>query len=102
MVNVISAVIIDRQFAEREKNQDLQYQMFRDSVQALRDMFSSIDTDGTMDVSLGDLESAYDTIDDFRQATHLLGISRDDLEMLFEILDPDESGSVELDEFVDR
>lgn len=106
LVNVISAVIIDRQFIAREKNRELKHALLMsgqaEDQQYLKHLFGLIDADGSNQVSELELSNAYEINQEFREGMDLLGANRGDMDTLFNILDPDKHGSVDMSTFVDR
>merc|ERR1712157_181009 len=61
-----------------------------------------MDTDGSGELSIEDVLAGYYTNEPFFHAMQSIGVPKRDLGVIFEILDPDQSGYVSYAEFVDR
>eukprot|EP00448_Togula_jolla_P007385 CAMPEP_0170603574 /NCGR_PEP_ID=MMETSP0224-20130122/18983_1 /TAXON_ID=285029 /ORGANISM="Togula jolla, Strain CCCM 725" /LENGTH=627 /DNA_ID=CAMNT_0010928461 /DNA_START=64 /DNA_END=1947 /DNA_ORIENTATION=- len=102
IMNLVLAVIVDRaQEARESKATDRLRGEIGVTGQCLVDIFDQLDKDGSGDLTLEEVLSGYDHISDFRVATARMQISRHDLEVVFQLLDEDNSGCVNKFEFVD-
>eukprot|EP00927_Polykrikos_kofoidii_P037279 TRINITY_DN31403_c0_g1_i1.p1 TRINITY_DN31403_c0_g1~~TRINITY_DN31403_c0_g1_i1.p1 ORF type:complete len:859 (+),score=116.74 TRINITY_DN31403_c0_g1_i1:35-2611(+) len=106
LVNVIAAVIVDRQTQARVNDENLSRALHEEELQRSykrhRLLFELIDVDGGGSLTLDEMIAAYDAVPEFRDMLNLLDIHRTDIPMLFEVLDYDDSGDVTYSEFVER
>eukprot|EP00929_Paragymnodinium_shiwhaense_P043880 TRINITY_DN22531_c0_g1_i5.p1 TRINITY_DN22531_c0_g1~~TRINITY_DN22531_c0_g1_i5.p1 ORF type:complete len:775 (+),score=90.99 TRINITY_DN22531_c0_g1_i5:80-2404(+) len=106
LVNVIAAVIVDRQASAREDDASLQHihhlEELDTSFIKLASIFDRADSDGSGVLDQSEIIEAFDSDENFRQMLEVLDITRDDMETVFEILDPDGSGTVSYVEFVEK
>eukprot|EP00929_Paragymnodinium_shiwhaense_P028961 TRINITY_DN16702_c0_g1_i2.p1 TRINITY_DN16702_c0_g1~~TRINITY_DN16702_c0_g1_i2.p1 ORF type:complete len:572 (-),score=74.08 TRINITY_DN16702_c0_g1_i2:57-1772(-) len=106
LVNVIAAVIVDRQSAAREADAVLQHlhhcEALDSSFTRLSAVFERLDADKSGELGAEEIVHAFETDAEFRQMLQVLDIDRDDMATVFEILDPDESGCVSYSEFISK
>eukprot|EP00927_Polykrikos_kofoidii_P040400 TRINITY_DN34544_c0_g1_i1.p1 TRINITY_DN34544_c0_g1~~TRINITY_DN34544_c0_g1_i1.p1 ORF type:complete len:886 (+),score=140.82 TRINITY_DN34544_c0_g1_i1:226-2658(+) len=104
LLNVIAAVIVDRQAQARLEDEKLLHTMRQEELGAsykrLAHLFQTMDGDGGGSLTQDELIAAFSTNQEFREIIELMDISQDDLGLVFEILDKDNSGDVSYDEFV--
>lgn len=106
LMNLIIAVIVDKA-AETHRNDDELLQTIRkeefDAVSVrLVSVFSQLDTDESGSMTCKELMEGYDTSPKFAEILTLMDIGRDDLELVFQIMDKDCSGEVTYEEFVEQ
>eukprot|EP00927_Polykrikos_kofoidii_P026005 TRINITY_DN23254_c0_g1_i8.p1 TRINITY_DN23254_c0_g1~~TRINITY_DN23254_c0_g1_i8.p1 ORF type:complete len:668 (-),score=108.17 TRINITY_DN23254_c0_g1_i8:29-2032(-) len=106
LVNVIVAVIVDRQAQAREDDDKLasliQNEQSQKSYDKLRALFESLDADGGGSLSLDELRDSYEKNTEFRTMLDVLDIKKSDIPIVFEIMDADGSGDVSYEEFCER
>eukprot|EP00927_Polykrikos_kofoidii_P007780 TRINITY_DN1319_c0_g1_i10.p1 TRINITY_DN1319_c0_g1~~TRINITY_DN1319_c0_g1_i10.p1 ORF type:complete len:616 (-),score=87.09 TRINITY_DN1319_c0_g1_i10:88-1722(-) len=106
LVNVIVAVIVDRQSAARENDEQLTFMVHQEglktSFEKLRTLFKSLDDDGGRTLTLDELQRSYETNREFRSLLNVLDIEKSDIPTVYEIMDVDGSGDVTYGEFVER
>jgi len=104
LVNVIAAVIVDRQAQAREDDQKLLHRIQEEELHAsykrLMHVFGTMDEDGSGCLTLQELLDSYDKHPAFREILDLMDIAKQDLPLVFGILDEDQSGDVSFKEFV--
>ncbi|CAK9014468.1 unnamed protein product [Durusdinium trenchii] len=90
----IESAVVDKEVATKKQVQAKNHQ-----VKALRDIFKEIDQDDSNEVSVDELQEAISKgeLSHFLEA---LGVSTDDVWTLFLLLDSEQKGVLELDEFV--
>jgi len=100
LLNTVSAVIVDKQVSAHKNDceflMELQQQGLLQSFTYLQDLFQK----SSGGASLADIHAFYESSEDFRQMMHSLDIDKRHLNVLFAMLDADESGSLDLLEFV--
>lgn len=106
LVNVVAAVIVDRQAQARVDDESLthieHFEELNRSYSRLQAMFQKMDVDGGGSLSLRELIDSYDEREDFRTMLEMMDITKDDLPLVFNILDADGSGDVTYQEFVEK
>eukprot|EP00927_Polykrikos_kofoidii_P032535 TRINITY_DN2768_c0_g1_i6.p1 TRINITY_DN2768_c0_g1~~TRINITY_DN2768_c0_g1_i6.p1 ORF type:complete len:639 (+),score=70.43 TRINITY_DN2768_c0_g1_i6:112-2028(+) len=106
LVNVVAAVIVDRQTQARVNDDQLLHMMHQEdllqSYGKLRSLFESLDADQGGSLTLAELEDNYETNDEFRFMLDVLDIQRSDIPTVCEIMDSDQSGDVTFAEFVEK
>eukprot|EP00929_Paragymnodinium_shiwhaense_P052559 TRINITY_DN26326_c0_g1_i6.p1 TRINITY_DN26326_c0_g1~~TRINITY_DN26326_c0_g1_i6.p1 ORF type:complete len:686 (+),score=118.00 TRINITY_DN26326_c0_g1_i6:71-2128(+) len=106
LVNVIAAVIVDRQASAREDDSSLQHIHHLEELDAsfvrLASIFDRADQDGSGVLDQAEIVEAFDQDVNFRQMLEVLDITRDDMATVFDILDRDGSGTVNYIEFVEK
>eukprot|EP00435_Cladocopium_sp_Y103_P028072 s65_g7.t1 len=104
VLNLIVAVVVDT-FAEARQNdvQSLAEEM-EDEVehdrQVLASIFQRIDKDGSGELTLAELVKGAREDSIFHSRLRIMDIDEDDLQQLFYMIDHDNSGTVEVDEFI--
>ena len=104
--NLILQVIIEKAMSERQEDQ--QYQLVLEaskedeSKKKLLCMIKRLDIDGSGRLSLKEILKAYDTDDGFRTLCKSLKIDRNDLAVVFHLLDEDAVGSFGFQEFAEQ
>eukprot|EP00929_Paragymnodinium_shiwhaense_P064452 TRINITY_DN32275_c0_g2_i2.p1 TRINITY_DN32275_c0_g2~~TRINITY_DN32275_c0_g2_i2.p1 ORF type:complete len:722 (-),score=133.39 TRINITY_DN32275_c0_g2_i2:269-2434(-) len=106
LVNVIAAVIVDRQTAAREEDSDLQHvrrvEEWEQSLFQLSNLFQRLDLDGNGTLTKAEITHAFENDLEFRQMLEVLDITGDDMDTVYHILDPDASNSVSYKEFIQQ
>eukprot|EP00927_Polykrikos_kofoidii_P044051 TRINITY_DN3812_c0_g1_i1.p1 TRINITY_DN3812_c0_g1~~TRINITY_DN3812_c0_g1_i1.p1 ORF type:complete len:693 (-),score=102.59 TRINITY_DN3812_c0_g1_i1:114-2099(-) len=106
VVNVIAAVILDRQTQARQNDDQLAHQVHQEelakSYQKLRELFESLDEDGGGSLTLAELANQYQTNVNFRAMLDVLDIQASDIPAVYEIMDEDNSGEITYKEFVEK
>jgi Ca2+-binding EF-hand superfamily protein len=106
IMNVILAVIVESaedarkgDLAARAKAKELDF--VHKSRHFLR-ICQGIDQDNSGDLSLDELENGFEKNEDLAMTLHDMGIEKEDLATIFEIMDEDRSGKVDYKEFVEH
>jgi len=106
LVNVIAAVLVDRQQQARVDDESLIHLEHEEELQrsykTLQELFKKMDEDGGGCLSLDELMVSFDDNNEFREMLEMLDINKTDLPLFFEILDQDGSGDVDYAEFVEK
>jgi len=106
LLNVVAAVIVDRQAQARQDDEKFLHQMreeeLKKSYGRLQALFTSMDDDGSGSLTLEELIESYRTHSEFKELMELMDITEDDLPIVFQILDKDGSGDVNYGEFVEQ
>jgi len=106
LLNVVAAVIVDRQAQARQDDEKFLHQMreedLKKSYGRLKALFSSMDDDGSGSLTLEEMIDSYKSHAEFKELMELMDIGPDDLHLVFAILDKDGSGDVTYDEFVEQ
>jgi Ca2+-binding EF-hand superfamily protein len=106
LLNVILAVIV--QAAEETRKSDLIDQMkikeqhFYEKSKVLLRICRDLDTDGSGDLSFEELMRGFEEHRELGGILHDLGIKREDLATVFEIMDGDHSGNIDYREFIQQ
>jgi len=105
VMNLILAVIVDSATEAREndverKQQEQAKRLLEMKITLLK-LCSSMDADYSGSLTLEELKNAWSSSDDFRNAMAELEIGETELQSVFKIMDPDQSGEVDYREFVD-
>eukprot|EP00929_Paragymnodinium_shiwhaense_P004655 TRINITY_DN10575_c3_g1_i1.p1 TRINITY_DN10575_c3_g1~~TRINITY_DN10575_c3_g1_i1.p1 ORF type:complete len:698 (-),score=150.59 TRINITY_DN10575_c3_g1_i1:130-2223(-) len=104
LLNTIAAVIVDKQVAARAQDEEfmmlLQSEELAGSFEEVGMMFGALDEDASDSLSLEELKSYYDNNDEFRTFLNRMDIHKDQLPVVFDIIDRDRSGCVDFLEFV--
>eukprot|EP00930_Biecheleria_cincta_P060971 TRINITY_DN46538_c0_g1_i1.p1 TRINITY_DN46538_c0_g1~~TRINITY_DN46538_c0_g1_i1.p1 ORF type:complete len:599 (-),score=67.44 TRINITY_DN46538_c0_g1_i1:434-2230(-) len=87
----------DAQFQAREKQEEYEAARVK-----LLEVCEAIDTDKSGEISLQELMEGYETLPDLANQLRFLDVKKDDMQILFNSLDPDSSGSVVYEEFVEQ
>merc|ERR1719504_378586 len=62
----------------------------------------ALDTDGSKTLSLQELQEGWNDNDDFQTTMQAMDIGEEDIAAVFNILDSDQSGTVQYEEFVEQ
>ena len=84
-----------------ERKQQEQAKRLLEMKITLLKLCSSMDADYSGSLTLEELQDAWTSSDDFRNAMIELEIGESELQSVFKIMDPDQSGEVDYREFVD-
>jgi len=106
VMNLILAVIVDSAAAAREndmaeKTRQKQKQLLEQKMQLLN-LCAAMDQDDSSSISLDEVLKAWDVSDEFHEVMVQLGVQRNDLVMIFKLLDTEDDGDVDYKEFVDQ
>ncbi|CAE8676756.1 unnamed protein product [Polarella glacialis] len=104
VLNLIVAVVIDTYAEHRQKDvinlaQELDAEAEEDR-RFLQKIFDQIDEDGSGELNLEEVLLAAKTNPEFKSRLRVMDIDEGDLVQMFEMLDGDESGSVDPEEFI--
>jgi len=106
LINVVAASIVDRMAQARSMDDVLSHLESKDllekSYKRLKSMFMDMDTDGNGMISIDELVDGYGRGSAFREVMDLMDIHNEDLNLVFQICDPDQSGEIDYEEFVDK
>jgi len=106
VLNLILAVIVDR--AAEARLRDAEFHLKEKALEAkrndakLRRLFHAMDEDKSGALSVDELLKGYDSHVEFRNAFALMGIAREDIETAAGVMDTDQSGQIDAEEFVDN
>jgi len=103
--NLILAVIVDKANESRERNKEqIKRQRAKAEEEDLnlwKQMMREMDTDDSKSITMQELLEAYKADPKVRETLAMLNIYPQDLELLFNLMDDDDSGALDYDEFVD-
>merc|ERR1711976_211372 len=106
MLNLILSVIMEAAVATREAEKDAREEDRIRSLQQEKDrlvkLCAEIDSDESGTIDLDELTEAFDNKSGFSRTIKSLGAERKDMAMIFQLLDPDSSNSVDYEEFADQ
>jgi len=106
LLNLILTVIVDRAAAARENDVEMKIaereSSFKQVKKDLTAICNSMDDDKSGHLTLKELLDGFDNNDDFRKEMALMDVTKDDFDMVFAILDNDNSGSVTYTEFIEQ
>eukprot|EP00930_Biecheleria_cincta_P025606 TRINITY_DN18201_c0_g1_i1.p1 TRINITY_DN18201_c0_g1~~TRINITY_DN18201_c0_g1_i1.p1 ORF type:complete len:677 (-),score=95.46 TRINITY_DN18201_c0_g1_i1:134-2107(-) len=106
ILNLILAVIVNAaqaaHDADVERKVQERIQSYESAKTDLLDICSQLDENGSGDLSLEELMAGFDNNNRFANTMTSLSLTRDDMEVVFNILDDDKSGEVSYKEFVDQ
>lgn len=106
VMNLILAVIVDKASEARENSvAQIAIMKERDFLVASRHLlriFEDLDADSTGSVSFEEMADGYKNHPDFRDIMKVMDVQEDDLEVVFGLLDTDDSGTVCYKEFVEQ
>jgi hypothetical protein len=101
LMNLVTGVIVNRAIEMSNMDKELQLQhsmdMRRAMIPKLRALFEIMDVDGSHELSLEEVQKAPE---DVRKSLMEI-VKSDDYKHLFDMIDQDESGSIDIDEFVE-
>mmetsp|Transcript_15082 Transcript_15082/g.31540 ORF Transcript_15082/g.31540 Transcript_15082/m.31540 type:complete len:645 (-) Transcript_15082:89-2023(-) len=106
LMNLILAVIVDR--AEQAREEDHEQQLkdkaikFKRNKTLLKKIFKELDDDSNSTLTLDEILAGYDSTPEFCKALKVMDIQRDDLALVFDIIDIDSNGTVSSEEFVEQ
>eukprot|EP00812_Abedinium_dasypus_P009355 NODE_304_length_1685_cov_284.204908.p1 GENE.NODE_304_length_1685_cov_284.204908~~NODE_304_length_1685_cov_284.204908.p1 ORF type:complete len:519 (+),score=165.06 NODE_304_length_1685_cov_284.204908:3-1559(+) len=104
--NLVIGTIVDAVDQARESDLDHQRLMKetqnQDSRKNLVNICKAMDTDGSGQITLPELLTGFDNDDAFATLLELMDICRDDLSLVFSMMDVDKSGAVDYDEFIEQ
>jgi len=104
VMNLILACIVDEAMDSRESDRNYQLALKRKGFMAackeLMGVWKSLDLDGDGLLSRHEMKTAFDTNLAFAKAIRSLDMRREDIDMLFEMMDRDKSGQVDYEEFI--
>jgi len=105
-MNLILAVIVERAAEAREKDVLDRIQQKDDEANEMKlrllRLCSTMDIDNSYTLTLDELQAAYEELADFRNILKLMHIGPRDLKMVFQLMDQDDSGSVDYKEFCEE
>jgi hypothetical protein len=106
LLNLVLAAIVDTAEKARQIDQDM---LLDDKARGLSDLkkkllqlCSTIDADGSGHIKVEELREAWDTVYEFRDALTMMDLDKNDVEVVYGILDEDGSGSISYTEFVEQ
>eukprot|EP00929_Paragymnodinium_shiwhaense_P085888 TRINITY_DN46367_c0_g1_i1.p1 TRINITY_DN46367_c0_g1~~TRINITY_DN46367_c0_g1_i1.p1 ORF type:complete len:642 (-),score=105.75 TRINITY_DN46367_c0_g1_i1:134-1981(-) len=104
LLNTIVAVIVDRQSQARQDDVEfmlvLQGEEVENSYEELRVLFERADIDGSGLTTLDEIMTCYETSDDFKYLLNRIDVHKDDIPVVFDMLDSDRNGLLHFSEFV--
>eukprot|EP00927_Polykrikos_kofoidii_P064589 TRINITY_DN5995_c0_g1_i1.p1 TRINITY_DN5995_c0_g1~~TRINITY_DN5995_c0_g1_i1.p1 ORF type:complete len:807 (+),score=145.97 TRINITY_DN5995_c0_g1_i1:81-2423(+) len=104
LMNLILTVIVDRAAAARVDDEHLRADDKRVGFEKAREklvrLCELMDTDESGCLTLEELQSGFETNNEFASTLKAMDVAKEDLRTVFQILDEDRSGSVTYDEFV--
>jgi len=102
--NLILAVVVDAAASGREANREHKVAAKKhaqeEAVEELHGIIQVCDTDASGEVTLKEMQNAFDSMPAFEHIFKVLDIDRQDIEEVFNLMDTDGSGSLSYDEFV--
>ncbi len=104
LINLVLAVVVDKAAEARE--QDVQHQIAlkerrqREAKSQLVKLCYEMDTDRSGALTLLEIIDGFNNSPGFRSLLEVLDVDKEDLEMVFKIMDVDKSGDVSFKEFV--
>lgn len=106
MLNLILTVIVDRASEARADDEHEKVEQkkreFNRATNQLTKICMEMDEDESGELTLEELETGFDTSEDFRNVLKVMDVGKDDIKTVFAILDEDKSGAVTYGEFVDQ
>jgi len=106
LLNLILTVIVDGAAQARADDLDEQVEKKKQDCNVAREkllqLCADMDNDESGELGLDELAAGYQDNVEFASTLNLMDVGADDLEMVFEILDEDKSGTVTFTEFVDQ
>lgn len=106
VLNLITATIVDSALAETKESEKLQ--LAAKEAELVRNMrrfyhlCRMMDTDESGSLSLPEFELGFETCDEFRHILQAMDINKEDIHVVFSILDEDRSGDVDYKEFAQQ
>lgn len=106
MLNLILAVICEAATEARQQSlSDLAQQrveQMQEHRQKILEFCGEMDGDKSGNLSFSELMSGWDTAPEFADTLTAMDIKKEDMQMIFSVLDTDNSGDVRYEEFVDQ
>eukprot|EP00928_Gymnodinium_smaydae_P067259 TRINITY_DN501_c0_g1_i2.p1 TRINITY_DN501_c0_g1~~TRINITY_DN501_c0_g1_i2.p1 ORF type:complete len:613 (-),score=126.26 TRINITY_DN501_c0_g1_i2:79-1866(-) len=106
MLNLILAVIVESATEARQQDQHqraLEHErQMQDAKTRLLQVCAEMDDDGSGTLSIEEFKRGFDESQEFADLLKIMNITKDDLQMVFKVVDQDNSGDVEYVEFVDN
>jgi hypothetical protein len=106
VMNLLLAVIVDRANAARAEDKKALLREEQREKQVLgkhlMNVCGALDTDGSKTLSLQELQEGWNENDDFQTTMQAMDIGEEDIAAVFNILDSDQSGTVQYEEFVEQ
>merc|ERR1712232_957301 len=104
MLNTIAAVIVDRQAQARQNDADfmrlVQVEEVKESYNFLERLFEKLNSKEKGVMELEELMDFYDAEESFREIMNRMDIHKQELPVVFNIIDRDDSGEINFTEFV--
>jgi len=104
LLNTIAAVLVDRQAQARQNDHEymsvLQSEELVASLDSLASMFEEMDSSDDQALNIEEVMSYYDSNQLFRSILNRMDIHKSDLPVIFDILDTDNTGDLQFNEFV--
>jgi Ca2+-binding EF-hand superfamily protein len=106
VMNLILAVIVESAAEAREQDlaqkQKVKIKETTTKKMELLEICAAMDTDASDTISLEEMLAAWDESQRFQQVLGALEVCKEDLHLIFKILDDDNSGEVDYKEFVEK
>jgi len=106
LLNLILTVIVDKAREKHEHDLErkikLKEKQFQQAKTELISLCESLDEDGSGELSLQELLDGFDKNAQFAMTLSVMDIKKDDMEVVFGILDEDHSGAVTYSEFAEQ
>jgi len=105
-MNLILSVIVERASEAREKDVADRIQQKDEEASEMKlrllKLCSTMDKDNSRTLTADELHASFEDLPDFRNVLKLMHIGKKDLNMVFELMDSDSSGSVDYKEFCEE
>eukprot|EP00931_Biecheleriopsis_adriatica_P020640 TRINITY_DN13730_c0_g1_i1.p1 TRINITY_DN13730_c0_g1~~TRINITY_DN13730_c0_g1_i1.p1 ORF type:complete len:561 (-),score=102.96 TRINITY_DN13730_c0_g1_i1:16-1698(-) len=106
ILNLILAAIVDQANKATEDDTYFQAMSRKQAYQKAKEVLSQIckelDRDSSGTIKIDELMEGYETMPEFAHQMRFLDVSKNDINILFSVLDADGSGQVEYDEFIEQ
>jgi len=103
-MNLILAVIVDNAGKVREGDKEEQIKDKRkqeaEALQTWKEVIRQVDSDNNGTISYQELMDGYDH-PSVRHTLEMIGVNKEDLQIMFRLMDEDGSGDLDYDEFID-
>eukprot|EP00929_Paragymnodinium_shiwhaense_P095687 TRINITY_DN5692_c0_g1_i2.p1 TRINITY_DN5692_c0_g1~~TRINITY_DN5692_c0_g1_i2.p1 ORF type:complete len:612 (-),score=100.28 TRINITY_DN5692_c0_g1_i2:95-1930(-) len=104
LLNTIAAVIVDKQVQARADDEEftrmIQAEDLTTSFEKMRCLFIELDKDNSESLGLSELNDYYDTHAEFRNLLNRMDVHKDQLPIIFDIIDRNCNGQIDFAEFV--